>query len=62
MEKTAFALRSSCLALAGELASEINGDLDYVDQGDLDALLEGLTEANLTDKAYALADLAAWAN
>ncbi len=55
-------LRSSCLALAGELASELNGDLAYVDQGDLDAVLEGLSEANLADKAYALADLAAWAN
>ncbi len=60
--KNELTLRSSCLALAGELASEINGDLDYVDQDDLDAVLEGLTEANLADKAYALADLAAWAN
>jgi|LakMenEpi03Aug12_release.lakeMendotaPanAssembly.Ray.scaffolds.fasta_scaffold3148903_1 hypothetical protein len=55
-------LRSSCLALAEELASEINGDLDRVDQDDLDAMLEGLTEANLADKAAALADLAAWFN
>ena len=60
--KTTTDLRTRCLALAGEPADEINGDLDCVDQGDLDNVLEGLTEANLTDKAYALADLAARAN
>jgi hypothetical protein len=61
-ETTMIDLRTRCLALAEELAGELNGDLDCVDQGDLDAVLEGLTEDNLADKAGELADLAAWFN
>jgi hypothetical protein len=33
-----------------------------VDQGDLDALLAEVTEANWADKAQELAELAYWAN
>ncbi len=62
MENLNLTLRDRCLTLADEMAQEINGDLDYVDQGDLDTALEGLTEDNLVDKAGALADLAAWFN
>ena len=62
MKNITITLRDQCLALAEKLAAEITGDLDRVDQGDLDAVLEGLTEANLTDKAEELADQAAWFN
>jgi hypothetical protein len=62
MENLTLTLRDRCLAYAEEIAAEINGDLDRVDQGDLDTVLEGLTEDNLVDKAGALADLAAWFN
>ena len=50
-------LRDRCLALADELT---DFDLDRVDDRDLELALEGLTEANLVEKAEALADLAAW--
>ncbi len=55
-------LSSRCLALAEEMAAEINGDLDYVPQEDIDSLLAGLNESNLEDVAGELADLAAWFN
>ena len=55
-------LRDRCLELAEGLANEVNGDLDRVDDADLELALEGLTEANLVEKAEALADLAAWFN
>jgi hypothetical protein len=61
MEKTA-TLRDRCLALAEELAAETNGDLYYVPDEDLEAVLTGLTEGNLADKAGDLADLAHWFN
>jgi hypothetical protein len=50
-------LRDRCLALADELT---DFDLDRVDDRDLELALEGLTEANLVEKAEALADLADW--
>jgi len=50
------------LASAEVLAWEMNGDVDWVDQGDLDALLAEVTEANWADKAQELAELAYWAN
>ena len=55
-------LRDRCVALAEGLANEVNGDLDRVDDRDLELALEGLTEANLYATAEALADLAAWFN
>ena len=55
-------LRDRCLDLANEMAAEINGDLDYVPQEDIDALLAGLTADNLEETAGELADLAAWFN
>ena len=55
-------LRSSCLALADEMAQEINGNLFYVPDEDIESCLAGLTEANLEDTASELADLAAWFN
>ena len=55
-------LRSSCLALADEMAQEINGNLFYVPDEDIESCLAGLTEANLEDTASELANLAAWFN
>jgi hypothetical protein len=53
-------LRDRCLEVAEVIANMVNGDLDRVDDADLELALEGLTEANLVAKAEALADLAAW--
>lgn len=50
-------LRDRCLALANELT---NFDLDGVDDRDLELAFEGLTEANLVEKAEDIADLADW--
>ena len=55
-------LRSSCLELAEEIAAEINGNLFYVPDEDIEACLSDLTEANLQDTAVELANLAAWYN
>ena len=55
-------LRDRCLALAEGLANEVNGDLDRVDDADLEDILQGLTEGNLTEKAEEVADLAYWFN
>jgi hypothetical protein len=55
-------LRSRCLDLADEMAQEINGNLFYVPDEDIESCLAGLTEANLEDTASELADLAAWFN
>lgn len=55
-------LEEQCYARAEELAAEINGDLFYVPQEDIDALMANLTEANLEDTACELANLAAWFN
>jgi hypothetical protein len=55
-------LHKMVLASAEVLAWEMNGDVDRVDQGDLDALLAEVTEANWADKAQELAELAYWMN
>jgi hypothetical protein len=55
-------LSSRCLDLANEMAAEINGDLFYVPQEDIDSLLAGLTADNLEETAGELAHLAAWFN
>jgi len=55
-------LRSRCLDLADEVAQEINGNLFYVPDEDIESCLAGLTEANLEDTACELAGLAAWFN
>jgi hypothetical protein len=55
-------LRSSCLELAEEIAAEINGNLFYVPDEDIEACLSDLTEVNLQDTAVELANLAAWYN
>jgi hypothetical protein len=55
-------LRDRCLPLAEGLANEVNRDLDRVDDADLEDILQGLTEGNLTEKAEEVADLAYWFN
>jgi len=55
-------LRTRCLDLADEMAQEINGNLFYVPDEDIESCLAGLTEANLEDTASELANLAAWFN
>ena len=55
-------LRSRCLDLADEMAQEINGNLFYVPDEDIDSCLVDLTEDNLEDTAGELANLAAWFN
>ena len=55
-------LRTRCLDLADEMAAEINGNLFYVPDEDIESCLAGLTESNLEDTATKLADLAAWFN
>lgn len=55
-------LRSLCLSRAEALAGEINGDLFYVPDEDLESCLAGLTADNLEETAEELAQLAAWFN
>ena len=56
------ALRTRCLDLADEIAQEINGNLFYGPDEDIDSCLADLTEENLEDTAVELANLAAWFN
>ena len=51
-----------CLSLAEQIANEINGDLDYVPQEDVDKVLINLTEDNVEEIASELAELAHWFN
>jgi hypothetical protein len=53
-------IQSHCLSLAADMAAEVNGDLFYVPQEDIDALLANLTPDNLQETAEELAHLAAW--
>jgi len=53
-------LQSLCLSLAADMAAEINGDLYYVPQEDIDSMLSMLTPDNLQETAEELAHLAAW--
>ena len=55
-------LQSLCLSLAADMAAEINGDLFYVPQEDIDALLAGVDASNLQETAEELAHLAHWFN
>ena len=55
-------LQQICLNKAQQIASEINGDLYYVPQEDIDQLLSQLTEDNVDDIAEELAELAHWFN
>jgi phage terminase Nu1 subunit (DNA packaging protein) len=55
-------LHQICLNKAQEMASEINGDLYYVPQEDIDQMLSQLTEDNVDEVASELAQLAYWFN
>ena len=51
-------LQQDCLTKAQQIANEINGDLFYVPDEDVDNLLSQLTEDNIDQIANELAELA----
>lgn len=51
-------LQQKCLDQAQQIADEINGDLFYVPDEDVEQLLSQLTEDNLQEIASELAELA----
>jgi hypothetical protein len=51
-------LQQDCLTMAQQIADEINGDLFYVPDEDVDQLLSQLTEDNIEEIASELAELA----
>jgi len=51
-------LQEDCLTKAQQIANEINGDLFYVPDEDVDNLLSQLTEDNIDQIANELAELA----
>jgi len=51
-------LQEDCLTKAQQIADEINGDLFYVPDEDVDNLLSQLTEDNINQIASRLAELA----
>ena len=55
-------LRQRCLDLADEMSDEINGNLFYVPDEDIENELKDLTEDNIREVAIELANLAAWFN
>lgn len=55
-------LRQQCLDLADEMSAEINGNLFYVPDEDIENCLKDLTEDNIQDVATELANLAYWYN
>jgi hypothetical protein len=55
-------LQEKCLSLANTLANEINGDLFYVPDEDVEQLLSKVTKNNVKDVAYEIAQLASWYN
>lgn len=55
-------LQQQCLQKAQQFADEINGDLFYVPDEDIEQLLSKLTEDNLNEIASDLAELAHWFN
>ena len=55
-------LQKDCLSLANEIANEINGDLFYVPDEDVEQLLSQLNEDNIQEIASELAELAHWFN
>jgi len=55
-------LRQRCLDLADEMSEEINGNLCYVPDEDIENCLKDLTEDNIQEVASELANLAYWFN
>jgi hypothetical protein len=55
-------LQQKCLNLAEEICKEINGDMNYVPEEDVQECLQNLTEDNLQEIAFDLAELAYWFN
>ena len=55
-------VQQKCLQKAEEICKEINGDLFYVPEEDVEQLLSQVTEDNVSDVASDLAELAWWFN
>ncbi len=55
-------LRQRCMDLADEMSAEVNGNLFYVPDEDIEDCLKALTEDNIQDVAAELANLAHWFN
>jgi hypothetical protein len=55
-------LQEKCLDIAVEICKEINGNLFYVPDEDVEQLLSQVTEDNVEDIASELAGLAWWFN
>ena len=55
-------LQDRCITLAVALADEINGNIYYVPDEEIESCLAGLTPDNLNETAWKLAQLAAWFN
>ena len=55
-------LKDKCLDLANQMAQEINGDLFYVPDEDIQHHLSFLNEDNLCEVASEIAHLAHWYN
>ena len=55
-------LQDRCLTLADVLADEINGNLCYVPDEEIESCLADLTPDNLNETAEQLAQLASWFN
>ena len=55
-------LQDRCITLADALAAEINGNLYYVPDEEIESCLANLTPDNLNETAWKLAQLAAWFN
>ena len=55
-------LQQQCLDRAQQIADEINGDLFYVPDEDIESCLSELTDDNLEKVASELAQLASWFN
>ena len=55
-------LQQKCFDKAQQIASEINGDLFYVPDEDIEKCMQYLNEDNLHDVASEIAQLAHWYN
>ena len=55
-------LQERCLNLADKMSDEINGNLCYVPDEDIENCLKDLTEDNIQEVASELANLAHWYN
>ena len=62
MNSTMTELQQKCMNLAEEICKEINGDMSYVPEEDIEQLLSKVTEDNVQEIASDLAELGYWFN